>query len=130
MTVSILKFSILNITLLQSMKDIVPIYLQTWEIKDSQSIGVELKKCFTVQNKLQKQETWASFSMAYNISKHNKPFSESEFMKQCMVDVAEAVYPENKTAFENISLSRITVCCIEEMNSDLLTQLRCSHISL
>jgi hypothetical protein len=68
--------------------------------------------------------------MAYNISKHNKPFSESEFMKQCMVDVAEAVYPENKTAFENISLSRITVCCIEEMNSDLLTQLRCSHISL
>jgi hypothetical protein len=38
-----------------------------------------------------------------------------------MVNVDNAVCPENKTAFENISLSRTaTVCHVDEMNSDLL----------
>jgi hypothetical protein len=41
-----------------------------------------------------------------------------------MVDVTEAVCPENKTAFEYIRISRKeTVRHVEEMKSDLLTQL-------
>jgi hypothetical protein len=41
-----------------------------------------------------------------------------------MVDIAEAVCSDNKTAFGNVSLSRrTTICHFEEMNSDLLTQL-------
>jgi hypothetical protein len=40
------------------------------------------------------------------------------------MDVAEVVFPENKSAFKNITLSRrTTVCHLEEMNSGLLTQL-------
>jgi hypothetical protein len=39
-----------------------------------------------------------------------------------MVDVLKLVFPEIETAFENISLSRrITVHCMEKINSDLLT---------
>jgi len=64
--------------------------------------------------------TEASF---HNIAKHNKLFSDSEFLKQCMMCVAEAVCPEIITPFENISLSRrTTVHHMQEMNSDLLTQ--------
>jgi hypothetical protein len=66
--------------------------------------------------------TQATLLVTHNIANHNKPFSDSEFMKQCMVDVAEVVCPDNKTAFENISLSRRTTTYrMEEMNSDLLT---------
>jgi hypothetical protein len=37
-------------------------------------------------------------------------------MKQCMMDVAEGVCPENKTAFENTSLSeRKIVCHMEKL---------------
>jgi len=57
--------------------------------------------------------------VVYNIAKHNKPFLDSEFVKQCMVDVVEALCPESEIAFENISLSRrTTVCHLEETNSD------------
>jgi len=67
--------------------------------------------------------TRASFLMTLSIATHNKPFPDTEFVKPCMADVAKAVCPENKTAFESISLSRRTsVCCVEEMNSNLLTQ--------
>jgi hypothetical protein len=66
---------------------------------------------------------------------HKTPFLDSEFVKQCMVDVAEAVFPENKTSFGNTCLSRrANVCHMEEINSDLQIQLndefRCVHISL
>jgi hypothetical protein len=45
-------------------------------------------------------------------------------MKQCKVDVAEAVWPERETAFENINMSkRTTVRCAEEINSDFVTHL-------
>jgi hypothetical protein len=43
--------------------------------------------------------------MTCNIAKHNKPFLDSEFVEQCMADVAEAICPENKMAFEILSLS-------------------------
>jgi uncharacterized protein YdaT len=86
-------------------------------VKKEQSISI-------AQRKLQETASRASFSVAYNITKHNKSFSDSEFVKQCMMAVAETVYPENKTAFENINLSRrATVHSMEKANSDLLTQL-------
>jgi hypothetical protein len=40
-----------------------------------------------------------------------------------MLDVAEAVWLENRSKFENLSISRRTVHHIEEMNKDLLTLL-------
>lgn len=44
--------------------------------------------------------------MTYNISKHNKLFSDIECMKQYMVHLAEKDCPENKTAFENVNSYR------------------------
>lgn len=35
--------------------------------------------------------------MVYNVAKHNKSFSGSEYVEQSMVVVAEPVHPESKT---------------------------------
>jgi hypothetical protein len=40
-----------------------------------------------------------------------------------MLDVAETVCPENKTAFRNMSVSRTTVRCMGGVTCDLLSQL-------
>jgi len=47
---------------------------------------------------------WASFVLAYRTVKHNEPFSEAEFLKDCMLDAVDI-----KTNIEGISLSRRTI---------------------
>jgi len=80
------------------------------------------KQCLYSRNKLQEPSIQASFLTTYNIAKHNKPFLDCEFVKQCVVHVSEAVCPENETAFENTSLSRRTaVHRMDEMSNGLVT---------
>ena len=38
----------------------------------------------------------------------SKPFSEGEFLKECVVETASLLCPQNKSKFENIRLSRKT----------------------
>ncbi|MBN3307225.1 GTD2A protein, partial [Amia calva] len=58
--------------------------------------------------------TRASYIVAHEIAKRSKPFSDGEFIK-C---------PEQKTAFQHISLSNMTVTCrIEDIGSNLKSQL-------
>ena len=45
----------------------------------------------------QKSSTHASSMVAYHIVKHSKQFSDGEFIKKCMLDVADQVCPEKKT---------------------------------
>ena len=45
--------------------------------------------------------------LGFKLAKASKPFSESEFLKECMVETA--LCAENKDKFEKISLSRRTV---------------------
>lgn len=47
----------------------------------------------------------ASLSVEYYTLQQNKP----DIAKQCTMAVAEALYLENKIAFENIPLSRTTI---------------------
>jgi len=68
-----------------------------------QKVGVELKKrgkkfsSSTVQKKLQEVASRLRLLVVYNTAKHSEPFSYSEFVKQCTVDVAEVICSENKT---------------------------------
>jgi len=56
--------------------------------------------------------------------KNNKPFSEGEFVKECVHEIVDIICPENKKKFENISLSRrIVVRRIEFTAKDLQDQL-------
>jgi hypothetical protein len=71
------------------MKDIGPIYLQMQEKRKPKKKVLNLKKnkiqCLYTPQHLQKVATRISFLVAYNEAKHNKSFSDSEFVKQCMV---------------------------------------------
>ena len=63
--------------------------------------------------------------VAYNIAKHSKPFSDGEFLKKCMLDVADQVCPQHRQKFEEVSFSRRTVARhIKAIAEDLISQLK------
>jgi hypothetical protein len=66
----------------------------------------------------------ASYVVAELIAKAKKPFSEGEFVKECMLKVADVLCPDKKQLFSNISLSRNTIADrITEMAQDVSGQL-------
>ena len=77
---------------------------------------------FMKQSALQNSATEASLMVAYNLAKRNKPFSDGDFIKQCMVECASVMCPNEKSKFESISLSRRTVVRRIDSISDQLTE--------
>ena len=51
----------------------------------------------------------ASFVVSEMIAKASRPFTEGQFVKECMIKVCEIMCPEKKKLFEGISLSPNTV---------------------
>ena len=47
--------------------------------------------------------------LAYKLAKHNKPFSDAKFVKECMLDPVDIICLEVRTKIEAISLSRRTI---------------------
>lgn len=67
----------------------------------------------------------ASYVIATEIALASKPYSEGEFVKNCMLKAAELVCPEKRQAFANISLSRNTIAeRIDELSENLNVQLK------
>ena len=95
---------------------------------ERQTRAAELdRKLARLQNMLvkstlaQKSSTHASVVVAYHIAKHNKPFSDGEFIKKCMLDVADQICPEKRQKFEEVSLMRRTLARRIEINLENLT---------
>ncbi|XP_023812089.1 general transcription factor II-I repeat domain-containing protein 2B-like [Oryzias latipes] len=66
-----------------------------------------------------------SFVISHKIARNSKPFSDGEFVKECLLDSVALICPETKSAFENISLSRRTVARrIEDIAGNLELQLK------
>ena len=66
----------------------------------------------------------ASFIVVAEIAKAAQPFTEGEFVKNCMIKVCDIVCPDKRQAFLNVSLSRNTVAdCVFDLATDLLQQL-------
>ena len=60
--------------------------------------------------------TKASYAVSSLIAKKMKPFTDGEFVKDCLMEVVQIVCPEKKSLFENISTSSRTVTrTIEDM---------------
>ncbi len=67
----------------------------------------------------------ASYVVSEMIAKAGKPFTEGQFIKDCMLKVADILCPEKKNMFNNLSLSANTVAeRITELSSDIYDQLR------
>ena len=69
--------------------------------------------------------TKASFVLGFKLAKASKPFLEGEFLKECMVETARLLCPENKDKFEKISLSRRRATrCVELIDEDIASKLK------
>ncbi|KAI7790853.1 putative general transcription factor II-I repeat domain-containing protein 2-like [Triplophysa rosa] len=65
------------------------------------------------------------YVVAHKIAKHSKPFSDGEFVKNCMVETAAILCPGSKSQFEKISLSRRTITRrVEVIDEELLSELK------
>uniref|UniRef100_A0A672FRL1 SPIN-DOC-like zinc-finger domain-containing protein n=1 Tax=Salarias fasciatus TaxID=181472 RepID=A0A672FRL1_SALFA len=79
---------------------------------------------FTNLAKSGKAVTQASYVVAQEIARRSKPFSDGEFVRDCILKVADIVCPEQKTKLRDISLSNDTVTRrIEDLANDLKEQL-------
>ena len=79
---------------------------------------------FHRQTAIQESTTKASFLVAFEIVKASKPFSEGEFVKECMVQTADILCPEIKSKFEKVSISRRTVTRrVELIDENIASQL-------
>ena len=63
--------------------------------------------------------------MSEKIAKHSKNYSDGEFVKDCLIVVAECLCPEKRKDFDNISLSRRTITRhIEELATNIESTLK------
>lgn len=66
----------------------------------------------------------ASFILAEEIAKSARPFTEGDFIKNCMLKVCDEVCPDKRQLFSNVSLSRNTVAeRVDELSINLKEQL-------
>ena len=67
------------------------------------------KLMFKKSNQESQASSHANYVVAYEIAKQGKPFLEGELVKNCMLEVADIVCLDEQRAFQNVSLSRITI---------------------
>ncbi|XP_006030981.1 general transcription factor II-I repeat domain-containing protein 2-like [Alligator sinensis] len=66
-----------------------------------------------------------SYEIAHIIAKKSKPFSEGEFVKECILKSAAILCPDKKEQFENVRLSRRTIVRrVEDISENLHQQLK------
>ncbi|XP_074513994.1 general transcription factor II-I repeat domain-containing protein 2A-like [Sebastes fasciatus] len=71
-----------------------------------------------------------SYVISHKIARKSKPFSDGEFIKECLLDSAALICPEKKGAFENVPLSRRTVTRrVEDIAGNLELQLKNRAVS-
>jgi hypothetical protein len=59
----------------------------------------------TVATKSNEAAVHASFAISQIIAKKSKPFTDNEYVKECLMKAAEILCPEKKHFFKTISLS-------------------------
>ena len=75
---------------------------------------------FTNKNNDLERSVKASYLVAKVIAERKKPFTDGEFVKECLMEVVETLCPEKKNSFSNVCLSSRTITRrIEDMSKDL-----------
>lgn len=60
-------------------------------------------------NKISDAEVKCGYVVSEKIARASKPFTDGEFIKDCLLSAAEIMWPEQKQAFANRSLTGNTV---------------------
>ena len=67
----------------------------------------------------------ASYEVSRILARRMKPFSDGDFIKECLVAVVDSVCPEQRSVFESVSLSSRTVRRrIDEMSDNVYDSLK------
>ena len=77
---------------------------QEWEAT-AQKLAANLQtqqNFFHRQTTTQESSTKVSFMLAFKLAKANKPFSEGQFCKECMVEAAGLLCPESKAKLKKL----------------------------
>ncbi|XP_049748425.1 general transcription factor II-I repeat domain-containing protein 2B-like isoform X1 [Elephas maximus indicus] len=76
-------------------------------------------------NKISDAAVKCSYVISEKIARAAKPFTDGEFIKECLLSAAEIMCPEQKQAFANISLTGNTVAQrVKDMAENLQDKLR------
>ncbi|XP_070398336.1 general transcription factor II-I repeat domain-containing protein 2 [Nothobranchius furzeri] len=95
------------------------------KVKQLEAVLTAQQRFFTRARESNENATKArSYEVAMLIAKHCKPFTEGEFIKDCVITIVKKVCPSKKQEFANICLARNTVVWrIEDVSSDIKRQL-------
>ena len=66
----------------------------------------------------------APYVVAEKVTRFSRPFTDGEFARECIQDVAKLMVPKQEHLFEKISLSRTTIARIEEIGENISEQLQ------
>lgn len=79
---------------------------------------------FLRQTQVNQAAVRASYKVAHLLATHGKPFTDGDFVKECMLAVAEEVCPDKKDVFNAVSLSAPTMTRrIENLGDNVYDQL-------
>lgn len=83
------------------------------------------QKMFSSSLQLPSNIVKASYSVALIIAKKMKPFSDGEFVKECLAAVMNDVLPDKQQIISRISLSRQTICRrIDDISAEIVVSLQ------
>ncbi|XP_065650666.1 general transcription factor II-I repeat domain-containing protein 2-like [Hydra vulgaris] len=103
------------------------IYQKDKRIDKLNELKAKLKKqqnIFHFVNKPNELVVKASYNLAHLIAFHSRPFTDGEFIKNCLIKTAKILCPKKIKDFNNISLSRNTVAeRVNDIVADLRSQL-------
>ncbi|XP_069767039.1 general transcription factor II-I repeat domain-containing protein 2-like isoform X2 [Narcine bancroftii] len=95
---------------------------EVWRLKESLE---KQSSFFTKKNVEMKRNIHASYAVSKLIAEKMKPFTDGDFVKECLMAVVDIVCPENKSLFSAVNLSQRTVTRrIEEMSADIKSSLK------
>jgi hypothetical protein len=90
-------------------------------MKNIQGQSSSINKC----HKDSEASVKASYIIAQKIAAKSKPFTDGEFIKECMEAVSEILCPAQKQLFSKLSLSGVTVARrIEELGTNIESTLK------
>ncbi|KAF7253900.1 Adenine DNA glycosylase [Varanus komodoensis] len=78
-------------------------------LKELEAALTAQQRFFTRACESNENATKASYEVATLIAKHCKPFTEGEFIKDCVMKMVEKICPEKKQEFANVCLAHNTV---------------------
>nr|XP_014351308.1 PREDICTED: general transcription factor II-I repeat domain-containing protein 2A-like [Latimeria chalumnae] len=98
---------------------------QTKKIESLKTQLLGQQGVFELKNKESEAAAIASFKVAQLIAKSSRPFTDGEFVKDCMMEICHAVCKEKKDSFKNVCLSRMSIQrCIADMSENSYEQLK------